>query len=405
MAKSKIASFFSQYFTVPSTPALHAAQVGNICRYAGTVLLLVGAATSIPSLISSFFSLWSALFGDSIAGSIFAGIATAIMTAFVIFLVDMTLSAVSPYLFKEIGRSIDTYQSQKKSPTVRGLAVLVLLSVLMYVLASISMGLSYDGNAAMLDGLFPNEKKETYHKEVIALDSAKLSKKRSIEATFLPRITEAKKEDAEELETAKNDANAVIKAARKEAEKKSRNMAEYGVILKKLMPAAKKDSSRIMSSVPIPSAPKIETSMNVELAEIERTFNVSKMSFDDLNKEQQAKNDRLKKAVFALTGGLGWYATLLGLLAKLLDVLITWSPSSAGSSSSSSGSKRSVSDIKSDISTYTSGIKRNNIQGKSNDKMIESLKKLIEELLSVDASLLPYVEQEVQKLEAVGVYL
>jgi uncharacterized protein (UPF0264 family) len=267
------------------------------------------------------------------------------------------------------------------------------------------MGLSYDGNAAMLDGLFPNEKKETYHKEVVSLDSAKLSKKRSIEATFLPRITEAKNEDAAELETAKKDANAVIKAARKEAEKKSKNMAEYNAVLRKLMPAAKQDSSRIMSSVPIPSAPKIETSMNVELAEIERTFNVSKMAFDDLNKESQAKNDRLKKAVFALTGGLGWYATLLGLLAKLLDVLITWSPSSAGSSSSSSGSKRSVSDIKSDISTYTSGIKRNNIQGKPNDKMIESLKKLIEELLSVDASLLPYVEQEVQKLEAVGVYL
>jgi hypothetical protein len=405
MAKSKIASFFSQYFTVPSTPALHAAQVGNICRYAGTVLLLVGAFTSVPSLISSFFALWSSLFGDSLVSDIFAGIATAVMTAFVIFLVDMTLSAISPYLFKEIGRSIEVYQTQKKRPTVRGRAVLVLLSVLVWVLASISMGLSYDGNAAMLDGLFPNEKKETYHKEVVSLDSAKLSKKRSIEATFLPRITEAKNEDAAELETAKKDANDVIKAARKEAEKKSKNMAEYNAVLRKLMPAAKQDSSRIMSSVPIPSAPKIETSMNVELAEIERTFNVSKMAFDDLNKESQAKNDRLKKAVFALTGGLGWYATLLGLLAKLLDVLITWSPSSAGSSSSSSGSKRSVSDIKSDISTYTSGIKRNNIQGKPNDKMIESLKKLIEELLSVDASLLPYVEQEVQKLEAVGVYL
>ena len=404
MAKSKIVSFFAQYFTVPPTQTLHAAQVGNICRYAGTVLLLVGAFTSVPSLISSFFALWSSLFGDSLVSDIFAGIATAVMTAFVIFLVDMTLSAVSPYLFKEIGRAIDIYQSQKKYPTVRGWVVLLLLSVLMYVLASISMGLSYDGNAAMLDGLFPNENQGTYHKEVVSIDSAKLSKKRSIEATFLPRITEAKKEDAEKLETAKKDANAVIKAARKEAEKKSRNMAEYGVILKKLMPAAKQDSSRIMSSVPIPSAPKIENSMNVELAEIERTFNVSKMAFDDLNKESQAKNDRLKKAVFALTGGLGWYATLLGLLAKLLDVLITWTPSS-GTNTSGGGSKRSVSDIKSDISTYTSGIKRNKIQGKSNDKMIESLKKLIEELLSVDASLLPYVEQEVQKLEAVGVYL
>ena len=404
MAKSKIASFFSQYFTVPSTPALHAAQVGNICRYAGTVLLLVGAATSIPSLISSFFALWSSLFGDNLVADIFSSIATAIMTAFVIFLVDMTLSAISPYLFKDIGRSIEVYQTQKKRPTVRGWAVLVLLIVLVWVLASISMGLSYDGNAAMLDGLFPNEKKETYHKEVVSLDSAKLSKKRSIEATFLPRITEAKKEDAAELDTAKKDANAVIKAARKEAEKKSKNMAEYNAILRKLMPAAKQDSSRIMSSVPIPSAPKIETSMNVELAEIERTFNVSKMAFDDLNKESQAKNDRLKKAVFALTGGLGWYATLLGLLAKLLDVLITWTPSSSGGASGG-GSKRSVSDIKSDISTYTSGIKRNKIQGKANDKMIESLKKLIEELLSVDASLLPYVEQEVQKLEDIGVYL
>lgn len=399
MAKSKIASFFSQYFTVPSTPALHAAQVGNICRYAGMVLLLVGAFTSVPSLISSFFALWSSLFGDSLVSDIFAGIATAVMTAFVIFLVDMTLSAVSPYLFKEIGRSIDTYQSQKKYPTVRGWVVLLLLSVLMYVLASISMGLSYDGNAAMLDGLFPNEQQSSYHKEVVALDSAKLTKKRSVESNFLPRIAQAKKEDSEKEATAKKDANAVIKAARKEAEKKSKNMAEYNAVLRKLMPAAKQDSSRIMSSVPIPSAPKIETSMNVELAEIERTFNVSKMAFDDLNKESQAKNDRLKKAVFALTGGLGWYATLLGLLAKLLDVLITWNPSSG------TKSKRSVSDIKSDISTYTGGIKRNKIQGKPNDKMIESLKKLIEELLSVDASLLPYVEQEVQKLEDIGVDL
>lgn len=399
MAKSKIVSFFAQYFTVPSTPALHAAQVGNICRYAGMVLLLVGAFTSVPSLISSFFALWSSLFGDSLVSDIFAGIATAVMTAFVIFLVDMTLSAVSPYLFKEIGRSIDTYQSQKKYPTVRGWVVLLLLSVLMYVLASISMGLSYDGNAAMLDGLFPNEQQSSYHKEVVALDSAKLTKKRSVESNFLPRIAQAKKEDSEKEATAKKDANAVIKAARKEAEKKSKNMAEYNAVLRKLMPAAKQDSSRIMSSVPIPSAPKIETSMNVELAEIERTFNVSKMAFDDLNKESQAKNDRLKKAVFALTGGLGWYATLLGLLAKLLDVLITWNPSSG------TKSKRSVSDIKSDISTYTGGIKRNKIQGKPNDKMIESLKKLIEELLSVDASLLPYVEQEVQKLEDIGVDL
>ena len=399
MAKSKIASFFSQYFTVPSTPALHAAQVGNICRYAGMVLLLVGAFTSVPSLISSFFALWSSLFGDSLVSDIFAGIATAVMTAFVIFLVDMTLSAVSPYLFKEIGRAIDIYQSQKKYPTVRGWVVLLLLSVLMYVLASISMGLSYDGNAAMLDGLFPNEQQSSYHKEVVALDSAKLTKKRSVESNFLPRIAEAKTEDSEKEATAKKDANDVIKAARKEAEKKSKNMAEYNAVLRKLMPAAKKDSSRIMSSLPLPSAPKIEQSMNVELAEIERTFNVSKMSFDDLNKEQRAKNERLKTAVFALTGGLGWYATLLGLLAKLLDVLITWNPSSG------TKSKRSVSDIKSDISTYTGGIKRNKIQGKPNDKMIESLKKLIEELLSVDASLLPYVEQEVQKLEDIGVDL
>lgn len=399
MAKSKIASFFSQYFTVPSTPALHAAQVGNICRYAGTVLLLVGAFTSVPSLISSFFALWSSLFGDSLVSDIFAGIATAVMTAFVIFLVDMTLSAVSPYLFKEIGRAIDIYQSQNKYPTVRGWVVLLLLSVLMYVLASISMGLSYDGNAAMLDGLFPNEQQSSYHKEVVALDSAKLTKKRSVESNFLPRIAQAKKEDSEKEATAKKDANAVIKAARKEAEKKSKNMAEYNAVLRKLMPAAKQDSSRIMSSLPLPSAPKIEQSMNVELAEIERTFNVSKMSFDDLNKEQRAKNERLKTAVFALTGGLGWYATLLGLLAKLLDVLITWNPSIG------TKSKRSVSDIKSDISTYTGGIKRNKIQGKPNDKMIESLKKLIEELLSVDASLLPYVEQEVQKLEDIGVDL
>lgn len=399
MAKSKIASFFSQYFTVPSTPALHAAQVGNICRYAGTVLLLVGAFTSVPSLISSFFALWSSLFGDSLVSDIFAGIATAVMTAFVIFLVDMTLSAVSPYLFKEIGRAIDIYQSQEKYPTVRGWVVLLLLSVLMYVLASISMGLSYDGNAAMLDGLFPNEQQSSYHKEVVALDSAKLTKKRSVESNFLPRIAQAKKEDSEKEATAKKDANAVIKAARKEAEKKSKNMAEYNAVLRKLMPAAKQDSSRIMSSLPLPSAPKIEQSMNVELAEIERTFNVSKMSFDDLNKEQRAKNERLKTAVFALTGGLGWYATLLGLLAKLLDVLITWNPSIG------TKSKRSVSDIKSDISTYTGGIKRNKIQGKPNDKMIESLKKLIEELLSVDASLLPYVEQEVQKLEDIGVDL
>ena len=399
MAKSKIVSFFAQYFTVPPTQTLHAAQVGNICRYAGTVLLLVGAFTSVPSLISSFFALWSSLFGDSLVSDIFAGIATAVMTAFVIFLVDMTLSAVSPYLFKEIGRSIDTYQSKNKYPTVRGWVVLLLLSVLMYVLASISMGLSYDGNAAMLDGLFPNEQQSSYHKEVVALDSAKLTKKRSVESNFLPRIAQAKKEDSEKEATAKKDANAVIKAARKEAEKKSKNMAEYNAVLRKLMPAAKQDSSRIMSSLPLPSAPKIEQSMNVELAEIERTFNVSKMSFDDLNKEQRAKNERLKTAVFALTGGLGWYATLLGLLAKLLDVLITWNPSSG------TKSKRSVSDIKSDISTYTGGIKRNKIQGKPNDKMIESLKKLIEELLSVDASLLPYVEQEVQKLEDIGVDL
>ena len=315
---TKIKNFFGLYFgAAPSNSTTHDANIVRVCTYAAHVLLVVGALTSLPALFSSFLSLWIAIFGD---GSIAFGFAITLASAMsvgVIYLVDMQLSALAPYTFKKVG---ETIEQPRRSP--RHYTILVLLAILCGFLASLSMSFSYNGNEALMEVLYPASKDQ--HRKAIELDSQKIATKTAIENRYSSRIAAAQKTDAAAIETAKKEGRAMVKNAIAAAHEKYKGQYNlYKVYSPTIIGKGKEDSAAHVSKVVLTAAPLIN-SQNTELAEVEHTFNVSKMAHDDHEKAEAARRKKQIDAVFMLTGGLGSYSTLLGLGTLLLSVLIGW---------------------------------------------------------------------------------
>lgn len=315
-----IKTFFALYFgAAPTQGALHDANMVKVLGYAAHVLLIVGALTSVPALLSSFMSLWLAIFGDGTFGfgaSVFFSLT---MTGLVIFLVDMKLAAISPYTFKKIGETIEQPQ---RSP--RDYVILVLLAAVVCLLAHLSMKFSYDGNTALMETLFKATAAD--HKAGIALDSQKIATKALIERRYSHQITDAKTSDALALTAAKKEGRAMVKNAIAAAQEKYKGQYNlYKLYAPTIIGRGKEDSAAHVAKVVL-KLPQIEMRLNGELHEVERTFIAAKMERDDKAKMDEQKRSKQINAVFMLTGGLGSWATLIGLGCLLLGVLISWKP-------------------------------------------------------------------------------
>lgn len=363
-------NFFGLYFSVPKNHAQHANNVAKISTYGAHVLLFVGALTSVPALTNLFFSLWSALLPTFLAWAL-----TAILTALVLFLVDMKLAALSPFLFMSIGRQIDrTIPKETREKVAIGFVAAICVT-----LASLSMYFSWNGNAAVVDMLY-SDKGSTYHIEITKADSAKNAVLHSINTKWSSQIEAAKKADAEKKTTlAKEGRQMVVNAmaacsAKYGADVSTKYRTKYNEYVSK----AKGDSTQHVGTFQ-PSAAWFEMKANEQLSGSQTAHAASAEELRKKKEGEEKSRNLQAKAVFMLTGGLGSAATLLGLFLLGLQTLLTWK-SSAANATTPPLTKDDFKNIKDDVYTYLTQYKGKLSAGVDTAKTEGKILELLEDM-------------------------
>jgi len=356
-----VAGWFSLYFSKPADFNHHSRNISKVSSYAGHILLLVGALTSLPALASLFGSLLAELVPVYIYTP-----ATFFLCAVCLFLVDFTVAAFGPYSFAALARR--EYWSG-------GIAVTVTV-----ILAIVSIHFSWTGNAALVDSIYSNDSQ--LHTELATVTNEKREKLAAETKLHDSQVAAARAADAEKLKEAKARGAAMVATATEAALAKYGDSEKYRSKISEKIQDAKRDSAALVSQFS-PTSHIAENRKNTAIGELNANYEERLSLLRKRDEEVRAKHERKVAAVFAITGGLGSAATVLGLLCTVFAMMVVRSKGGAGGKSQAAPEKGGATPAQK-LGGFKAELLRKKIDGTDTSVPVASINRCISQIAETD---------------------
>lgn len=286
-------------------------------------LFLLGAIASIMFTYTEGKKMLSHFIGDTCAT-----MGALAFSAFIFYLIDMTLSKVSPLAFMSL--------LHKNHSTRRGVALLGLCMGL----AFLSMKFSYNGASSPMELAFSYKKGKDV--DLVALREEASEEKERLKAEYLPIIQSAKLQDAQKLSALKQDSAKLVSEciARNARYKYSEETAN-----KYLQRAIEDGADKVATYSP--TAPTQQQKLLNKLDDIDYEFEEYEKKLTAQKKEKDVDYAQAVAKGSIMTEWLGVGSTLLGVIVCCVFIVLQM-PENQAQAKPQAGSKQSASKAQAD---------------------------------------------------------